>query len=430
MEKTTNFFMKHTAVIAEKFSKNRYLSSIKDTFLLLLPFTIFGSFFVAIANFPFLEKILSSKSLTEVKNYISPTFTFTMGIMALIVALGVGFNLSKHYQVKAIFGGILGLISYLIITPSTLTLENGRIVADILPIKDLGAYGMFSAIIISIISTEIYRLVIQKNITIKMPESVPQLVADSFSAFLPIAITLTFILVLRNLFLLTSFNTLNEFIYIVLQKPLIALGSSLPAMIIVGILINLFWFFGLHGHIIVLSVMFPVFSALSIESLEAFKAGKELPHIINGGFQDFFAINGGYVSIPIVICLTIFLKKNIALKKLGKIATAPALFGVYEPLIFGLPIMLNPILFIPFMLTPIITILLSYSAMSLGLVAWPTGAVFPYTMPLVISGFLATNSISGSILQIVILVILTFMWYIFLNVLSKKMLETELSKNK
>ncbi|WP_438763664.1 PTS transporter subunit EIIC [Enterococcus sp. AZ194] len=140
---------------------------------------------------------------------------------------------------------------------------------------------------------------------------------------------------------------------------------------------------------------------------------------------DFFVLNGGYLSIPVLISLLFFFKKRSEWNDLGKIALVPGIFGVYEPLIFGLPVMLNPILFIPLIATPIITTTLSYFAMASGLVPLTTGVALPYTMPLVISGAIVTNSIRGAILQLLLLILLAFMWYVFLKVLDGQKTQTE-----
>ncbi|MBO0456911.1 PTS sugar transporter subunit IIC [Enterococcus hulanensis] len=420
MKKLTALLEKYLLPFANIFSKNRYLVAIKDAFLISLPFTIFSSMFTAIANIPFLPNIFGEKAITQFQAFVSPTFSLTMGVISFIVAAGIGYSLSNHYSVNPIYGAIVSLISFIMITPMTTATEAGEPVLNVLPLSEVGAVGMFAAIIMSIIATEIYRYAIQHNWTIKMPSSVPKLVSDSFFSFIPIAVALIAAFAIRMIFEATPFETVNNLIYQVLQKPLTSLGTSLPATIIVGILVNLFWFFGLHGHVIVGSVMVPIWNAQSFDNLAAFQAGKELPHLVTGQFTDFFVLNGGYLSIPVLISLLFLFKKRTDWNDLGKIALAPGIFGVYEPLIFGLPIMLNPIMFIPLVATPIITTTLSYLAMNLGLVPFTTGVALPYTMPLIVSGAIVTNSIRGAILQIVLLIILTFMWYVFLKVLDNQ----------
>lgn len=426
MKRLTALLEKYLLPFADIFSKNRYLVAIKDAFLISLPFTMFSSIFTAIANIPFLPNIFGEEKIAQFQSMVSPTFSLTMGVISFIVAAGIGYSLSNHYTVNPIYGALVSLISFIMITPMTTVTESGEKVLSVLPLSEVGAVGMFAAIIMSIIATEIYRYAIQHNWTIKMPNSVPKLVSDSFFSFIPIAVALIVAFVIRTLFEATSFETVNNLIYQVLQKPLTSLGTSLPATLIVGVLVNLFWFFGLHGHVIVGSVMVPIWNAQSFDNLSAFQAGKELPHLVTGQFTDFFVLNGGYLSIPVLISLLFFFKKRSEWRDLGKIALAPGIFGVYEPLIFGLPIMLNPIMFIPLVLTPIITTTISYLAMSIGFVPFTTGVALPYTMPLIISGAIVTNSIRGAILQLFLLVILTFMWYVFLKVLdNQKRIEEE-----
>lgn len=428
MNKLTKILERYLIPIAENFSKNRYLVAIRDAFLISLPFTMFGSIFTAIANLPFLEKIIGIETVVNFQKNIGPTFTLTMGVLSFITAAGIGYSLSKYYKVNEIYGSIVSLISFIMITPIEMTLKNGVLVTNVLPLAQIGAIGMFSAILISILTTEIYRIAIQKKWTIKMPSSVPQLVSDSFSSFIPVVFALLVAFLIRILFQQTPYGSLNDFVYQMLQKPLTSLGASLPATIVVAVLINLFWFFGLHGHVIVGSVMVPVWTAQSAENLAAFQSGAKLPNIVTSQFIDFFVINGSFVSVPILISLIFFFKKRKEWRELGKIALAPGIFGVYEPLIFGLPIMLNPILFIPLILTPVITSTVSYFAFASGLVSFTTGVTLPYTVPLVISGAIVTNSISGSILQIILVIILTVMWYTFLKVLDIQKMKVELGK--
>lgn len=418
MQKFIQFLEKFLMPLAEVMSGNRYLTAIRDGFMISLPFTIFGSIFTAIANLPFLGMLIGEDRVGALQIFVAPTFSLTMGIISLITAAGIGYSLSRYYKVNEIYGAIVSFVAFLMITPTTMVLENGDVVSDVLSLANLGSVAMFSAIIIAIVAVEVFRFTIQRNWTIKMPESVPKLVADSFSSFIPVVCVLIVAFAIRVIFEATTFESLNNFIYLVLQKPLATLGTSYIATVLVSMLVYLFWFFGLHGHTIVLSAMFPIYTEKSIENFTAFQNGDVLPNIITGNFSDFFAINGGFISIPILIALLFFFKNRKDWKTLGKVALGPGIFGVFEPIVFGLPVMLNPILFIPLILTPVIATTISYFAMALGLVPLTIGITLPYTTPLILSGFIVTNSIRGSILQIVILVVLTVMWYMFLKILD------------
>lgn len=417
MNKITSFLEKYLLPIANKVAKNRYLLAIRDSFLVSLPFTMIGSLFVALLNFPFLDKLVGEEFVGTLNEVLSPIVSLTTGVTSVILALGIGYSLSKYYKLEPFYGALTSLSSFLLITPISIVSDKGEIVNNVLPLSQLGASGMFSTIIISFLSIEVYRLAIQKNWTIKMPDSVPDLVSNSFFSFIPISISVLVAFTIRTVFTFSEYESMNNFIYTFLQQPLGNIGTSLPMTILSAILVNIFWFFGLHGHSIALSPLVPMLRANALENVEALQAGKELPHIVNESFSNFFSICGGYVSIPVLICLLIFFKKKKEWKQLGTIALVPGIFGVYEPLIFGLPIMLNPILFIPLIITAIVPTALSYTVMYLGWVPYTNGVSYPFTMPLILSGILSTNSLAGGILQLVILIILTFVWYVFMKVL-------------
>lgn len=228
------------------------------------------------------------------------------------------------------------------------------------------------------------------------------------------------------IFTFTSFATIHGFIYKVLQAPLTALGDSLGATLVANLFIGLFWVFGIHGANIVGSVMGPIWISLSGENLAAFQAGKELPHIITQQFQEIYLQLGGSGS-TLALCLAmIFICRSQQCKKLGKLALLPGLFNINEPITFGLPVVLNPIMMIPFILTPMILAVVCYVAISLGLVPPPSGVIVPWTTPPIIGGFLIAG-FKGAILQIVELAISFFIYLPFLRVVDKQYYEQEQS---
>ncbi|MCY1026003.1 PTS transporter subunit EIIC, partial [Mammaliicoccus sciuri] len=239
--------------IADKLNNNKYLASLRDGFMIALPLIIFGSIFVVIANFPFLDKLLSESQYTAWQNAVGPASAATLSIMGLFVILGIGYKLTERNGLEGIYGAVTALSAVLILTPQVVGKTEG-----VIPTEILGAKGMFLGIIVSIITSELYSYFTKKEITIKMPKGVPDQVSKSFSALLPVAFTLTIFLVIRILIALTPFNTLQDLIYTIVQEPLTALGKGLPATIIAVLFIQIFWFFGLHGQIIVNTVFDPI----------------------------------------------------------------------------------------------------------------------------------------------------------------------------
>lgn len=287
---------------------------------------------------------------------------------------------------------------------------------------------MFLGIIVSIITSELYSYFTKKEITIKMPKGVPDQVSKSFSALLPVAFTLTIFLVIRILIALTPFNTLQDLIYTIVQEPLTALGKGLPATIIAVLFIQIFWFFGLHGQIIVNTVFDPIWYSLNNENFEAFQKGIELPNIITKQFIDTFLVGmggtGGTIAVVIAIYLICRSKQN---KEIAKLGTPASIFNVNEPILFGLPI--NPLVIIPWIISPVIVTIVSYSAMYTGIVPKPSGVIVPWTTPIFISGYLATsNAWQGAALQLVNLIITFIIWWPFLKLLDKNYLKQEIEK--
>jgi len=210
-------FEKVMMPLASKLGSNRYLNVIRDAFMLSFPLTIFGSMFVVLANLPFLDKFFSPEALNTFRAAITPAMEGTLLIATLFVVIGLGYHLSKSYGVDALFGAALALAAFLILTPFSISVEGGTI-SGVIPLERLGAKGMFVGMFTGIFATEIYRRVIQKGWVIKMPEGVPPAVSKSFSALIPVFVTLTIFILMRIGFTMTPFGNIHDFIYTVVQK--------------------------------------------------------------------------------------------------------------------------------------------------------------------------------------------------------------------
>lgn len=416
--------------IAGKLNNNRFLSVLRDAFMLAFPLTIFGSIFVVLTNLPFLDKLMNEGTLANFRDMFGIASSATMGIMSVFVVFGIGYYLSKSYNVEAIFGGAIALVSFLILTPFMIQPENGEVVTGVIPLDRLGAKGMFLGMMTAFLATEIYRRIVQKNITIKMPPGVPPAVAKSFAALIPAFITLTIFLGI-NIFVTQLFNTnMHDVIYKAVQAPLVGLGSGIVPTLIAVFFIQILWFFGLHGQVIINSVMDPIWNTLMIENLEAYTAGNPVPNIISKPFIEIYTVGMGGTGMTLAVVLAILLfMKSKQMKQVGKLGLGPGIFNVNEPIIFGLPIVMNPIIIVPWILAPMIVTLVSYFAMSSGLVPPPTGVAVPWTVPFFINGIMATNSLAGGILQLVNLAIVFVIWFPFLKTLDRINMQKENENN-
>lgn len=403
--------------LANKLGQNRYLTVLRDAFMLSFPLTMFGSIVVVINNLPFFNDGTKGM-LTEL---FGNGQNATMSIMSVFVTFGIGYYLSESYEVEGIFGGAVSFASFLILTPFAMTLENGEQISGILSLDRLGAKGMFIGMLAAFLAAEIYCRVTNRGWQIKMPDGVPPAVTKSFAALIPAVVTLTVFLIVNAVMTGVFHANLHDVIYEVIQKPLTGLGSSLPATLLALFLVQFLWFFGLHGQIIVNSVMDPIWNTLMLDNLEAYKAGDALPHIITKPFMETFTVGlgGSGMTLAVVIIMAFILKKK-QYRDVGRLALAPGIFNVNEPAIFGLPIVLNATILIPWVLAPLVVTTFNYLVMAAGIVPAPTGVSVPWTVPIVASGILATNSWLGGALQILDFIIVGLIWYPFLRILDRQ----------
>ncbi|MGJ0917494.1 PTS cellobiose transporter subunit IIC [Enterococcus avium] len=403
--------------LANWLGDNRYLMVLRDSFMLAFPLTMFGSIIVVINNLPFFND--DTKGMLS--NLLGNGQNATMSIMTVFVTFGIGYYLSQSYDVEGIFGGAVAFSSFLILTPFFMSTESGETVSGVLSLDRLGAKGMFLGMIAAFAAAEIYCRVTKRGWQIRMPDGVPPAVTKSFAAMIPAILTLTVFLVI-NAVMVGAFNAnLHDVIYDVIQKPLTGLGSSLPATLVSIFFIQFLWFFGLHGQIIVNSVMDPIWNTLMLDNLEAYKAGESLPHIVTKPFMETFTVGlgGSGMTLAVVIILAFLMKKK-QYTDIGRLALGPGIFNVNEPVIFGLPIVLNATILIPWVLAPIVVTTLNYLVMAAGIVPAPTGVSVPWTVPIIASGVLATNSWLGGLLQVIDFLIVGMIWLPFLRALDKQ----------
>lgn len=410
--------------LAEKIGKNKYLIAVRDGLLLSLPLLIVGSFFLLIANFPipgwteFWGRFFGENWA----NYFSKPSDATFSIMAILAVVGIGYSFAGQMNVDKLFGAAVALVCWFLIMPYEILVGDMSITG--IPLGWCGSKGIFVGILSAFLSIHIYAWVDKKGWVIKMPDGVPPTVEKSFAALIPACMSVLVFFVIYIVFAMTPYGSAFNFIFTILQTPLLKLGNTLPAMVIAYIFLHLFWFFGVNGGSVVGAVFNPILQTLSAENLAAMQVGQEIPNIICQQFQDLFATFGGAGStLSLLIAMLLFCRSK-RIKELGKLALVPGIFNINEPIIFGLPILLNPMMLIPFMLVPTVNIVISYICMAIGLVPLCSGVAVPWTTPVVISGFLATGW-QGAVLQIVLLLIGVVIYMPFIKMMDKQYLADE-----
>jgi PTS system cellobiose-specific IIC component len=351
--------------------------------------------------------------------------------MGLVATFGVAYRLSESYKLDALAGGAISLAAYFVVSPFTSYVigQDPKTGADIMEnAYNTGLFtskGLFVGMLIAIISTEIYRFVIKKDIVIKLPDGVPPAVARSFTALIP---AFAAVVVAWGLRLLVEnvgdFGSIHNVVAVLLQEPLTSIGTSLIGTIIVFILIQLLWCLGLHGANIVGSVMTPIWLTLTMENAMSFEAGEPIKNIATNEFNDLVFIGGSGTTLSLVLAM-LFFAKSQQMKQLGRLGIGPGIFNINEPITFGMPIVLNPIMMLPFILAPVVAVIMAYVSMDLGLVAKPIGVVTPFTMPPILGGYIITGSISGAILQMAIIVVTFFIYFPFFKMWDTQKLAEE-----
>ena len=426
MKKIEEVLERKFVPIASKVGSNRHIGAIRDGVILTMPLIIVGSLFLCLGFIPipgydaFMAKIFGDAWLTKLLYPVNVTF----GLVGMITSLGVAYRLSEKYKLDPLAGSVLSLASFMLVTPFKITTENGDVAG--IPLALMGSVGMFVAILVAIFSTEVYRIVIQKGITIKMPDSVPPAVAKSFTALIPFLATISTFWVLRIVVENTSIGSVHNIVSTILGKPLGMLGGSLFGALASVLILHLLWVVGVHGASIVYAVMTPVWMQLMDQNRAAFQAGQALPNVITQQFFDIFIYVGGAGGTLAFVVLMVTMAKSRQLKEVGKLSLIPGLFNINEPVIFGVPIVMNPIIMIPFITAPLVSTVITYFAMNSGLVARPAGIAVPWTSPIFVGGFLASGgAMSAVILQLITFAVSLAIYFPFFKIYDKQKVAEE-----
>ena len=421
MKKETGGFMSFMEEkflpVASKLGGQRHLLALRDGVVMIMPLLILGAFSMIIGEFPvqaFLD-FMASVFGEDWNAFQGVIMNATYGISAVVACFGVASSLVNSYGENGTPAGIIAMAAFFaVVVPTALTNADGETVGAWVA-GSLDATLLFTALLTALIVGEIYRLLVQKNFTIKLPDSVPKAVSAQFTALLPGTVIIVLFTVVRLAFSATPWGGFPEFVSDIISTPLRHFGTSY-----VGTL--LLWSFGLHGSAI---VVFPIFEPLWIMNM-AENVSTGAHNIVTFTFYENGVWMGGSgATLPVVVYMLIFAKSKL-LKNVGKVGIAPGLFNINEPVTFGLPIVLNPILMIPYILSPMAAMSVQYLGTAIGLFPLCNNMV-PWTCPVLISGFLTTGSIMGVVAQLCGLAVSFVIWLPFIRVWDKKCYQDELA---
>lgn len=442
-EKFMAFMENKMMPIMAKVSANRYLNAIKDGFLYAVPFIIIGSFALLLFNLPLQDpnNFLYFKPYDNfVKAFASDylqIFNISMGIMSLFVSFGVGFSLAGYYNSDKVTNGLLSLYAFLLVSAKSLAVTIVGAASDLLFVAEesqvavldaryMDAKGLFVAMIVAVLSVEISRFLVNKKLTIKLPDSVPPAISKTFEILIPVAVISILFQIVSVIIQKNMLIMIPDLIMKALQ-PILNMSDGLVSILLVVFLIHLLWFCGIHGANVVSVVLQPIIYTNLAINQAALVAGEPIPKILAGEFLNYFVYFGGSGS-TLSLCIAMLMVKNAHLKSIGKLAIIPGCFNINEPIMFGVPIVMNPIFAIPFILTPMVNAVITYTLMKLNIVA-KVVALAPWTTPPILGGFIATNLNFAAPILVICLIILDYIIYKpFLNMYIKE-LEKEETKS-
>ncbi|WP_203624857.1 PTS sugar transporter subunit IIC [Lacticaseibacillus sp. 866-1] len=403
--------------ISAKFASNKYLASLRGV-MSVIPIMIIGSVFSLLKALP-INAYLNFLKISHLDNVLNIGYEMTMGCLALYVTIAVARELAHQLKQDAFVSGLFSVMVFLFFTP-LLAQKGGTFTISM---DYLGTAGMLSAMIIALVTTRFYAFLMDKHLQIKMPDSVPPMVKMSFAALIPAIIIAACAALLTYLMQLTPYGNVNVALYKILQTPLQGFTGNYWSFLVLTILSSLFWFCGVHGGSVVNSVMMPTLIALSTANLDAVQSGHSAHNIINLAFMIFSSIGGDGCTLGLVFIMFFFAKSK-QYRALSKALLPVGLFNINEPSIFGVPIALNPIMFIPFVLTPAVDVTIAYLATKFGLLSVTAGYMLPQEMPYIIKLFIQCGW-SGIVWGLILLFVSALIYFPFFKVLDNQALTQE-----
>ena len=400
---------------AIKISTNSYISSLRDGFAATMPAMIIGSFLTLLLNFPVpaVSEFLTNMFGDSWQLYINGIYNATVPLISMLATISITYFLTKKLKGDVISTIVVNTMLYFMFTPQATHLlsEGGEsiVVNGSYSTTYLGAKGFFLAILLGLLIPPLLKKLCEvKFLTIQLPDSVPPSVLKSFLVMIPALIILMSAGIIQFILVRYAKVDLFTFIYQVIQTPIREIvGTSFLGGLLSCFFTYIAWFFGLHGGLLMGPINSVVFGELLPANNAAFVAGEAIPHFFTGvPFLEVFTKMGGGGNVLALIVAILFVAKSSEYREVAKIGLVPSLFNISEPMVFGLPIVFNPILIIPFLIAPLVCYSIAYFAAAVGSIA-PIVVQVPWTIPIGINMFLST---AGDIMSVV--------WQLGLFVLS------------
>ncbi|MEK4947006.1 PTS sugar transporter subunit IIC [Carnobacterium sp. FSL W8-0810] len=387
--------------VATKLNAQRHICAVRDAFILSFPLTMAGSLMVLLNNVflsadGFMFKILQFDKLfpgiVKFQAVFAPVVKGSADIFSILIVFLIARNLAKLMEGDDLLTGLTAISVYFIIYPDYFDNEGVNYLTN----QYMGAQGLFVAILVGLLVGELMsRLAKSDKLEIKMPEQVPSAVARSFKVLIPIIITTILFSVLNYFVKMAAPGGLHELIYNIIQTPLTRMSQSLFSVLILALLSQSLWAMGIHGPNTIAAIRDTMFSEAGNANLLHYAEsgttwGAPYPITYSGLATAFSEYGGSGATLGLIIAMLIF-SKNKESKSIAKLSLAPGLFNINEMVIFGLPIVLNPIYIIPFIIAPLVNIMIGYTAVMILKIMPPVTIGIPWTTPGPLMPFLGTG---------------------------------------
>ncbi len=417
---------------ADKVNGMRYIIVIKNAFYALIPVIIAGAFGTLFGTMVFdsstgLAQFAPLAWLADLKPIATALSYVTLSFLTIYVVFLMGLELGKLNEHEGYFPGIVAVMSYLVVNPTTYEATNDEgltmLVSNVLAKQYTDTKGLFLGMIIAIASVELYtRLTRCKALNFQMPDTVPPNVSRSFSSLFPGTLTVAIFSTIGFAFNKITGIYLYDAIYKIVQEPLMGIIQGLPGILLLMFIAQVFWVIGIHGNQMIKPIREPLLIAAITANADAFASGQALPNVITMPFWDMYMSFGGSGCTLGLLIAVLLISKRDDMRAITKLSLPCAIFNINEPVIFGMPIMLNPILAIPFIITPLVTGTIGYFATVMGFAAKAV-VYIPWPTPPIISAWLATAGDLGAVVTQLICIIVSILIYLpFVKISNKQQL--------
>ncbi|HEM4091863.1 PTS sugar transporter subunit IIC [Streptococcus suis] len=442
--------------ISGKIGSQRHLIAIRDSFISMMPITMAGT--VAVLLNVFLRDIPNNMGWTGFADAMQPVIDIngyvyfgTIGIMALVFAFTFGYNLSLMYKVNPLAGGLISFASFISTIPQSVTISTALDGVDksvvsaleglglsivttdgvsaletsqwgAIALKYGGATGLFTALFIGFLATWVYASLVKRNVIIKLPDSVPPAVNKAFAAIIPGTAAIYASSIVAYLAFTLTGQSLGDLVSTYIQLPLLGLSQGLGSVILLTFLVQLFWFFGLHGHNVLAPIMDGVYMVALNENAAAYTATHSTANLpwlwTRGSFDAYAQMGGSGVTLALIIAIFIFSKRE-EYKMVTKLSAPMGVFNINEPVTFGIPMVLNPLFAIPWLIVPPICATIAYLATAAGIIP-PVFAPVPWITPPGLYAYLATGgNIMAALVSLFNLFVAFLIWTPFVIAANK-----------